>query len=327
MDTIVGDELDGRLYTDLSNLRGESPLTPISRFYIRSRASHLLPPAEDWNIRVRSGRRSFFLAAAALVRAAKPMGAHVLECAGNTRAAHFGMIGATDWTGVSVADVLDEFQITGNVLVSGFDVYREASRSSSAGASWIFPDYSLRQSAAFFATHMGSQPLTRDHGAPVRLVVPGWYGCCCIKWVNAIEESGEKMRATSQMIEYAQRTNQAGVPRLASEYRPASIDLAAMPVRVEKWRIGGQVQYRIVGVAWGGAAPVKSLLISFGPDDQYVPVVQVQPAAGFRAIWSHWWKPLHRGVYQIQLRPSDASIQARRMNPGYYTRLVEISEN
>jgi DMSO/TMAO reductase YedYZ molybdopterin-dependent catalytic subunit len=70
------------------------------------------------------------------------------------------------------------------------------------------------------ATEMNDLSLTRDHGVPIRLLVPGWYGCACIKWVNNVSLVDETTEATSQMQEYAARTFQDGVPRLAKEISP-----------------------------------------------------------------------------------------------------------
>ena len=55
---------------------------------------------------------------------------------------------------------------------------------------------------AFLALRMNAAPLPEDHGGPVRLVVPGWDGCCCIKWVNRVELVDRNQSATSQMKEY-----------------------------------------------------------------------------------------------------------------------------
>ena len=37
------------------------------------------------------------------------------------------------------------------------------------------------------AFRMNGEPLTRSHGAPVRLIVPGWYGVCSVKWIKRLE--------------------------------------------------------------------------------------------------------------------------------------------
>src|SRR5207244_10106429 len=93
----------------------------------------------------------------------------------------------------------------------------------------------INSSNAFLATDMNGQPLTKYHGAPIRLLVPGWYGCTCIKWVNAITFVDDDAEPTSHMQEFAARTHQQGTPKLARRYRPAIIEQAAMPIRVEKW--------------------------------------------------------------------------------------------
>ena len=99
---------------------------------------------------------------------------------------------------------------------------------------------------------MNGEPLPLDHGAPVRLVVPGWYGCSWIKWVDELRLATPDAAATTQMREFAGRTHQDGVPELARDYEAPAIDLAATPIRVERRRVDGGIEYRIVGIAWGG---------------------------------------------------------------------------
>jgi len=167
--------------------------------------------------------------------AATPLGLHLMECAGNTRVAHFGMISVADWAGVPLSEILDSAKVKSGatrVLISGFDRYAKASASSIPGASWVFTLKELKAARAFLATEMNGQPLTADRGAPVRLVVPGWYGCTCVKWVDRITFVDESAEATSQMQEYAARTHQKGSPRFAREFQPAVIDQAAVPIRV-----------------------------------------------------------------------------------------------
>src|SRR4026207_1630233 len=98
------------------------------------------------------------------------------------------------------------------------------------------------------AGRMTGEPLPADHGKPVRLVVPGWYGCTWIKWVNEIRLVGPDEQATTQMVEFAQRTHQAEPHKLARDYPPADIQPAATPVRVEKRKTPSGIDYRIVGI-------------------------------------------------------------------------------
>jgi len=331
MDTAFGGELDGRLYTDLSTLTGPDPVTPTAKFYVRTRASELLTDANSWQMAIDgAGREPLRLPIADLKSAAKPMGMHLMECAGNVRMAHFGMISAGNWAGVHIWEVLDDAKVepeATRVRISGFDRYVAASATSVPGASWIFTPQELKNAGAFLATELNGQPLTRDHGAPVRLVVPGWYGCTCIKWVDSITLLDDKAEATSQMQEYAARTLQKGMPRLAKEFLPAVIDQAAIPVRVEKWLVDEKIRYRVEGIAWGGTHLVKELEIRFNPEEDYVRVDNFSQVKNDPwTLWSHEWSPKAPGTYSIRLAVKDPLVQARKLDSGYYVRSVEITE-
>jgi DMSO/TMAO reductase YedYZ molybdopterin-dependent catalytic subunit len=331
MGTAFGEELDGRMYTDLSKLADDNPMPPADAFYIRTRASQLLASQKPWRVVVGGlVEKPFTLAMADLEKMAKPMGLHLMECAGNSRQIHFGMMSVADWTGVPVSQILDGAKArhgAPRVLISGFDRYATASVNSVPGASWVFTLDELKASNAFLATEMDGHALTADHGAPVRLVVPGWYGCACIKWVNEITLVDDTADATTQMQEYAARTMQTGVPPLARDYKPASVDHAAMPIRVEQWSVNGKSTYRVVGILWGGTSPVNALEIRFNPEQDYVPVDHFQRSLKDSwSFWSHAWTPSERGKYMIRLRVKEPRVVARRLDSGYYLRSVEIEE-
>lgn len=331
VDTAIGEELDGRLYTDLYALSPENPLTPVGRFYVRTRASALLKELELRSIELRGlGGAPVLISVEELRAKARPMGMHLMECAGNTRDGRFGLISVADWTGVSLAEVLQRLPIVpkdARILVSGFDRYASPSVSSTPGASWIFSLDDIHSTGAFLATEMDGKALTRDHGAPVRLVVPGWYGCTCIKWLNEIRAVPDDAARTSQMQEFAFRTMQQGSPKLARDYQPPAIDQAAIATRVEKWRVGDRIKYRVVGILWGGTKPVKRLEIRFNPEEEYLPVDEVHQSSNDPwSFWSHSWSPAARGTYLLRLRVAEPVMQTRRLDMGFYVREVEISE-
>jgi DMSO/TMAO reductase YedYZ molybdopterin-dependent catalytic subunit len=300
LETLIGENLDARLYTDLSKLSPEasqSTLIPTERFYIRTRASTLLNPSDlkFINLFTQGNTAPLRLSVEMLQKQAHPMGMHLLECSGNTRGTRFGLISIAEWAGVPLVDVLGRLGPTrarGRVLVSGFDRYESPSATSQPGASWIFSHQQIRSSGAFLATEMNRHALPLDHGAPVRLVVPGWYGCTCIKWVNEIRLVGEDAEPTSQMQEFASRTHQQGSLKLALDYQAATIDLAAMPVRIEKWRVSGKMEYRVIAILWGGSEPAQSLEIRFNPEENYVPVDNLsQTTTDPWTLWNHAWTP------------------------------------
>lgn len=331
MDSAFGSELDGRLYTTLSNLSDKNLVTPADRFYLRTRASKILPEPAHWTISVDGlVAEPHRLSIAGLQTSSKPLGLHLMECAGNTRAAHFGMISVGDWRGIPISEILATARAKPSVtqvLVSGFDRYVANSVTSIPGASWIFKLNDLLKASAFLATHLNSQPLSRDHGAPIRLVVPGWYGCTCIKWVDRISLVDDSAESTSQMLEYATRTDQNGGPPLARDFLPARIDHAAMPIRVEKWLVDGKLRYRVVGLLWGGSETVQSLAIRFNPEEEYVPVdsLLVSQTTPW-TLWSHSWLPTAAGTYTIRLTVKGPPVHPKRLESGYYARSVEIAE-
>jgi DMSO/TMAO reductase YedYZ molybdopterin-dependent catalytic subunit len=331
-----GEGLDGHVYTDLEDLEPDQLDIAPDQFYVRTCASTLLPPADSWKIRitglVASGRT---LPIDELNARTQPMGTHLLECSGNNRAFGFRLLSSGRWSGVPMASLLDELkplpQAT-HVLINGFDTYPHPSVSDSPrsipGASWVFTPQQLR-AGAFLATRLDDAPLPRDHGQPVRLIVPRWYGCANIKWVDEIRFVADTEPSTSQMREFASRTHQDGVPELARDFRPAAIDLAAMPVRIEKWRgADGKLFYRVVGIMWGGEQPTDQLAISFDDGQSWESLDDCpKPASSDSwSMWSHLFRPRQSGTYPMQLRCLDPSVRTRRLSQGYYVRHVRIDE-
>jgi len=328
---VLASGLDGLFVLDLSTLTPQSLITPSSQFYIRTCRPDQLDSRTPWKIAIRGlVRTPRDLTPDDLRPMVEPQGTHLMECAGNHQILHFGLISAAEWSGIPLTKVLEGVELQSratSVLISGFDQHSEASEHSTAGASWIFTREQLESSGAFLAMEMNGEPLLEDHGFPVRLVVPGWYGCTCIKWVNEIALVDEAAPATSQMREFAERTHQSGIPALARDFQPATIDLAAMPVRVEKWSIEDQIEYRVVGILWGGTRRIKDLTIRFNPDMGYVPVEHHDHQTNATwSLWTHSWRPKATGPYQIQLRVADPGVRARRLEMGYYSRKVVLSQ-
>lgn len=331
-DVATGSGLDGRLYDDLSTLAIGAPTTTTERFYIRTRYPERLDPAAPWRIRVHGLVDSEVLLTVDDVAArVGPRGAHLLECSGNGAFAQFGMLSAAEWDGVPLVELLEAKVKTRpeatRVLVSGFDDHSQPSERSLPGASWIFTFADLKATGAFLATRMNGQPLTRDHGFPIRLVVPGWYGCTCIKWVDEIALVAEDAPSTAHMREFAARTMQKDVPDFARDFVPAEIDQAAMPVRVEEWQVGDRRVYRVIGVAWGGKRPTSAIALRMSADLPYERVAFCAPPQT-NATWSWWahvFAPARPGRHEMRLRVDEPGIRTRRLDSGFYARTVTLA--
>jgi DMSO/TMAO reductase YedYZ molybdopterin-dependent catalytic subunit len=326
-----GPGLERRRFTDISGLTPDRLITPTGQVFLRTDA----PPgvaerAPHWGVALGPDGRAGRVGIDELRRLAAPMGAHLIECAGNTDPNNFGLLSVAEWGGVPLTDIVSRLAPgpdTWGVLITGED-HDSSARSSVPGASWIVPLGELARLGAFLATEMNGAPLPLDHGGPVRLVVPGWYGCAWIKWVRDVTLVPADATVTLQMAEYAGRTHQDGRPLRARDYEAPVIDLAATPIRVERRRVNGALEHHVVGIVWGGASPVSALEIRFeskGPWQR----LDVCPRPTTTRRWSVWscpWTPPGPGTYTIALRCPEPGVRTRRLDLYFYARRVRIGD-
>jgi len=331
-----------RIIDPATLLMPDTRITPARDFFIRTEYPDMLNPPEEWKIQF-GGEAGKPLALPiakldAVVDRKEPV---LLECSGNHRSLKFGLLSVAEWEGVSIGKVLDMAEPTKkatSVFIRGFDddstmpdtgpPYHEHSMPT---CSWVFTREQLEKAGAFVAVRMNGQPLPKDQGAPIRLIVPGWYGCSEVKWINEIKLVDINQPATLQMLEFAGRTgqevhwdrsistyHQVGPP-LARDYIPALIDQAALPVRVEQWKLGDKRVYRVVGIAWGGPDRTDKLKIRFrhkgSRNAKFQPVLfcKIRTSVPSYGIWVHSWEPKEAGPYVIDVRLDSSGMRNRRM--------------
>jgi DMSO/TMAO reductase YedYZ molybdopterin-dependent catalytic subunit len=132
----------------------------------------------------------------------------VFECGGNRAAAiQNRMVGNSRWTGTSLKSLLDEAKPLGDAreLIcwgadSGEEVIRNEKYPQNFARSITLDD--LAKSEAILAWEQNGQPLTPDHGFPLRVVIPGWYGVQNVKWLNGLEVSNERFMGRFQARDY-----------------------------------------------------------------------------------------------------------------------------
>ena len=321
----------GRLVVDLAKLDQEDKVLANDDFFIRTRYPDQLTPPNPWTLEI-AGRleQPFRMSVFDLAQRSRSMGRQLLECSGNGRFRKFGLLSVADWGGVPATDLLEDIYDQGKptsekhrVLVEGFDAHSDVRSPRSRGASWIFTPEQLEH--AYFATEMNDRPLPKDHGEPIRLIVPNWYGCCCIKWVRSIRLVDEEAPSTAQMREFAGRTHQDGVPELARDFKPASMDFSAMVTRVEQGRDERGVYYVLTGIAWGGERKIKRSELELTLGEGWAPVDSFQhdEPSGW-SFWEHRARIRQAGKHSIALRVSDESVATKRLDKGFYTRHVEL---
>jgi len=196
----------------------ERPVTATDAFYVRSHGAVPESDHHDWRLRVDGAvERQLSLSLETLQEAFRER--HVtatLQCAGNRRAGLIairaipgeapwgpGATGTAIWSGVALADVLELAGPTadaGHVGFVGADMCPEATPSQVFGGS--IPLDKAQRPEVLLAWAMNGEPLPAVHGAPLRVVVPGYIGARSVKWLERIELRSEPWAGYFQRVVY-----------------------------------------------------------------------------------------------------------------------------
>jgi sulfite oxidase len=178
-------------------------LTPVEAFYHRNHAPETprIDPA-TWALRVDGmvERPATFSLGALRERFREHAEVVTLQCAGNRRAGLLevadlpgetpwgpGATGTARWAGVRLADVLREVGVepdATDVAFTGADVSEEPGAPEAYAVS--VPLEKALAPEVLLAWSMNDEPLPAGHGAPVRVVVPGWVGARSVKWLERV---------------------------------------------------------------------------------------------------------------------------------------------
>jgi len=243
-----------------------------------------------------------------------------LECAGNGRARLMPRplsqpwlgeaVGTAEWTGTSLAAVLDEAGLVdgaAEVVFTGLD------RGIQGGVDQFYerslPLAEAMREEVLLVYAINGQPLPPQHGFPLRLIVPGWYGMTHVKWLRSITVIDREFAGFQQASAYHYRTTEGdpGVP--VTRMLPRALMLPpGVPDFMSRTRFVDPSTVVIEGRAWSGCAPITSVDFSSDGGESWVAAAledSVSPYAWRR--WSIQWDARRMGDFELCARASDAA--------------------
>jgi DMSO/TMAO reductase YedYZ molybdopterin-dependent catalytic subunit len=307
--------------TPLASIRGW--VTPNRLFFVRN---HFPLPAIDlpaWRLHI-EGRVAQPLALTWDELTALPERSvfATVECAGNGRSFlqepapgvqwGAGAVGHAEWTGVSVAQLLEEVGVQNDaveVLFEGCDRGSEADHPEPMQFARSLPLAKALHPDTLLAYRMNGELLTASHGFPLRLFVPGWYGVASVKWLRRIELLDRPFQGYYQTTKYTyQRQGNGGLERVVvGPMRPKSEIL-----RPHAGAVLGLGTNRLCGVAWAGEEAVAAVEISTDGGRTWQGADLIGSRAPYSwTLWEYLWEVARPGTYTLLARAVSESGQVQ----------------
>ena len=340
-DLIVRNDRPEHWETTLEAL-GASWLTRNDRFFVRSHLSTPRIDPRDWRLAV-SGlvRAPLSLSLGELTSLPQTEAVHTLECAGNGRGLlrmpstsgtqwERGAVGTATWGGVRISTVLQR----AGLAPEGKHVWLEAAdQAPMPDVPRFLRSIPLEKAMedVLLVHAMNSEPLPELHGAPLRAVVPGWFGMASTKWLVGLRiedrPSDNHFMAKGYRYNYQGEDPAAASPVervlvksvITRPYDGAEVTLPPRPVA----RPGTKPRLRVQGFAWAGPAGVRLVEVSSDGGRSWRP-------AGFMGenavmAWRAWATeievtPPARLMVMVRATDNDGETQpiAARPNAGGY---------
>ncbi len=320
--------------TPLHALR--EPLTPTALHYVRS---NFALPGHDGSLTIEGAVERPLMLTVEELRAMPAVTLPVtLECAGNGRVGLMplptgepwtgGAVATATWTGVPLRAVLERAapRPAGvEVAFEGADHGHYKGGPDIHFARSLPLAWALRpDSPALLAYAMNGEPLNLDHGAPLRLLVPGWYGMASVKWLARIAVLTEPYEGQFQTRSYVYEWPDRDREPVTTMHPRAMITDPAPGDRLSRG------PYTVRGKAWSGAGPVTAVEVSVDGAGEWQPAQLAPPAAPYRwQEWSFEWPGAEIGRHVLRARATDATGATQPDTPpwnrlGYGNNAVQV---
>ncbi len=262
---------------EYSFARLSSFITPTDEFYIRNHFTYPTIDLNRWRLRVEgSVEQPLSLDYAELRRLPLTTLTVTLECAGNhrsfletpTRGVQWqqGAVSTAEWAGVALQTILLRAGLQPQaleVIIEGADSGEINEPPKPDGAIHYGRSLPLDHpilAHSLLAYQMNGEELPLEHGYPLRLVVPGWYGMASVKWVTRLIVTPKPFHGYYQSVDYALWERIDGIPTRAPISALQTKAAIARPAPQEE--IPLHTPYRVYGAAWSSDAEIAKVEVS-----------------------------------------------------------------
>jgi DMSO/TMAO reductase YedYZ molybdopterin-dependent catalytic subunit len=220
-------------------------------------------------------------------------------------------MGQATWTGVRLADVLARARVqpgAAHLQLTGADLPPKPTVPRYVRG---FPLARALDPSTILAYRMNGEPLSLAHGAPLRLVVPGWTGNHWVKWLTDIDVRKDEAEGFYMKTGY-RLPKQPVVPGTAvppEQTQPLSQfpvkSVIGRPTDGATTRVGPQ---EVVGVAFSGVAPIARVEVSINEGRAWSEArLEGEPGVGRWQVFRHRFDAARPGTLRAMARATDAS--------------------
>jgi DMSO/TMAO reductase YedYZ molybdopterin-dependent catalytic subunit len=170
---------------------------------------------------------------------------------------------------------------------------------------WSLPLSVALHDDVLLAWAMNGAPLEPQHGFPLRVIVPGWYGMAHVKWLHAITALSTPFDGYQQVVAYRynQSREEPGSPVTLMRVRALLIPDFLTRVRVVQ---RGSVELR--GRAWSGQATITRVEVSCDGGETWAPAQIGEPQKAYSwQSWRYLWDASSPGTYQLCCHAYDSA--------------------
>jgi DMSO/TMAO reductase YedYZ molybdopterin-dependent catalytic subunit len=292
-------------------------ITPVPLFYRRNHMPYPIVELHKWHLSVEGCIKSpLRLNYSDLLRLPKITLPVTLECAGNKRALWdpktqgeqfaLGAISNAIWTGVPLNTVLDVADVKPEameIVFEGMDVGFRTDMPDVLSYSRSLPLTKAMHPDTLLALYMNFEPLSVEHGCPVRLIVPGWYAMASVKWLRRIVVMDHPFDGPFQTRDYVLLTEPHDYVNAVPVTEIQVNSSISYPLDQQVIRRG---RHYVYGIAWSGSTRVESISVSTDGGYHWRPAICLDSKQQYS--WRRWvfqWNVQHPGEYTIMSRATD----------------------